>query len=64
MARLAAVTTQQKSRHYNQDTPLQETAARLYPDSAFNQAAWTSAVEYLRRRRLWILDGGTPTKRY
>lgn len=64
MARLTAVSTTQKSRHYNQGTPLQEIAARLFPDSAFNQAAWTAAVAYLRSRSLWVLDGGTPTTRY
>lgn len=46
------------SGHYHQGTPLDQHAAQLYPDSAHNQAAWISAVQFLRRGRVsgWTLD--------
>lgn len=59
MQKLAAVAaTAQKSRHYNQDVPLEDHAARLYPESNHNQAAWIRSVRYLRRGAIsiWALD--------
>lgn len=59
MQKLAAVTVKApKSRHYNQDVPLADHAARLYPESAHNQAAWVRSVQYLRRGpySIWTLD--------
>lgn len=46
------------SGHYHQGVPLETQAARLFPDSGFNQAAWINAVRYLRRREpsIWKLD--------
>lgn len=70
MAFLSAVAaTGPKSRQYNQDVPLQEHAAHLYPESAHNQAAWIRAVQYLRRgpSSLWTLDklvSASRTQRY
>lgn len=58
------------SGQYHQGIPLEEDAARLYPDSAHNQAAWVSAVQYLRSKRvsMWTLDklvtASGSTKRY
>lgn len=59
MATLTAIVSKgQKSRHYNQDVPLEENAARLYPESEHNQAAWIRAIRYMRRRSpsIWQLD--------
>lgn len=59
MPKLSAVTGKaQKSRQYNQGVPLEENAARLYPESEHNQTAWIRAVQYLRRgaSSLWALD--------
>ncbi len=46
------------SGQYHQGMPLDEHAAQLYPDSEHNQAAWISAVQFLRRGRVssWALD--------
>lgn len=48
-----------KSRHYNQDEPLEHCAARLFPGHEYNQAAWIRAVAFLRRKATsrWVLDG-------
>lgn len=59
MAKLAAVTANgEKSRQYNQGVPLEEHAARLYPESEHNQTAWIQAIRYMRRRlpSIWQLD--------
>lgn len=59
MAKLLAVTANApKSRQYNQGVPLEENAARLYPESEHNQTAWIRAVRYLRRgaSSIWTLD--------
>lgn len=70
MAKLTSVTAKTpKSRHYNQHIPLEENAARLYPESEHNQAAWIRAVRYLRRgaSSLWTLDKlvtASSTQRY
>lgn len=68
---LAAIAVPSRaSGHYHQGIPLDEHAARLYPGSAHNQAAWVSAVGYLRRGRVskWALDrpvtASSDTKRY
>lgn len=58
MLLVALAVPSRASGHYHQGTPLKEHAARLYPDSAHNQAAWISAVQHLRRGRVshWTLD--------
>lgn len=70
MATLSSIPfNSQKSRQYNKNVPLQECAARLYPNSAHNQAAWIRAVGYLRRgaSSIWTLDKlvqASSTRRY
>jgi hypothetical protein len=59
MRKLASVTAKTpQSRQYNQSVPLEENAARLYPESEHNQAAWIREVRYLRRgaASIWTLD--------
>lgn len=59
MQKLTAIASKApKSRHYNQSVPLEEHAARLYPDSQHNQSAWIKAVRYMRSHTpsIWQLD--------
>ena len=39
---------------------LRQMAAVAHPHSRRHQARWLAAVRYLRRRRLWVLDGARP----
>lgn len=56
---LAAIAVPSRaSGQYHQSVPLDCQAAAHYPESAHNQAAWISAVQFLRRGRvsIWTLD--------
>ncbi len=38
--------------------PLVDMAIRAHPVSRSHRAKWLKAVRFLRRRKLWVLDGG------
>lgn len=39
---------------------LRQMAATAHPGNRTHQARWLTAVRYLRRRRLWVMDGARP----
>ena len=39
---------------------LRQMAATAHPGNRTHQARWLASVRYLRRRRLWVLDGSAP----